>query len=66
MTWRMRRKFLLVPPEVLQELGGDGNEEKWARIRTSWHSEINSVAVKAARSVKKDAAVLANVSSWFG
>merc|ERR1719238_1307518 len=43
-TWRMRRKFLLVPPEVLQELGGDGNEEKWARIRTSWHSEINSVA----------------------
>ena len=60
-TWRLRRKFVLVPPEVLQELGGDGNEEsageagaaggrpgarhaeaeKWARIRTSWHSEIN-------------------------
>ena len=61
-TWRLRRKFVLVPPEVLQELGGDGNEEsageagaaggrpgarraeaeKWARIRTSWHSEINA------------------------
>ena len=77
-TWRLRRKFVLVPPEVLQELGGDGNEEKWARIRTSWHSEINSVAktrrcsqmrahaAALANEGSKDAAVLANVSSWFG
>jgi len=44
-TWRLRRKFVLVPPEVLKELGGDGDEEasKSGRIRTSWHSEINAL-----------------------
>jgi hypothetical protein len=44
-TWRLRRKVVLVPPEVLKELGGDGNEEasEWGRVRTSWHSEINAL-----------------------
>jgi hypothetical protein len=43
--WRLRRKVVFVPPEVLKELGGDGDEKasKWGRIRTSWHSEINAL-----------------------